>query len=89
MFTLDDFRTLLAARPFVPFRLHLSDGGPIDVRTPEVVLVGRQYAVVGRLDPAATDTLIDSWTTVFYMQVTRAEQLSPSQPPFAPAPSQV
>ena len=55
MFTLDDMRRLLSARPFVPFRLWMSDGGRVDVRTPEVVLPGRRFAIVGLLDPDAAD----------------------------------
>jgi hypothetical protein len=33
MFTADDLRALLHARPFVPFRLLLGDGGAVDVRS--------------------------------------------------------
>jgi hypothetical protein len=86
MFTHDNLRTLRNARPFVPFRLVQSDGGAVDVRSPEVVLVGRHFAVVGLLDLDATDTLIDRWVTIWYMHVTRAEQLSPGQPPFTAPP---
>jgi len=86
MFGAADLTSLLDARPFVPFRLVLSDGGMVEVRTPEVVGVGRRFALVGLLDPDATDTLFDRWTTVWYMHVTRAEQLIAGSPPFAPPP---
>jgi hypothetical protein len=84
MFTANDLRALLNARPFVPFRLVLSDGGAVDVRSQEVVTVGRHCALVGLLDPNAKDTLFDRWAVVWYVHVTRAEQLSPGQPPLAP-----
>ncbi len=84
MFTADDMRSLLNATPFVPFRLLLSDGNSVLVRSREVVLPGRRFAVIGLLDPDATDTLIDRWTVVWYMHVTRAEMLGAGQPPFTP-----
>ncbi len=84
MFTLDSFRTLLNRRPFIPFRLHLSDGGAVEVRTREQVFLLRHYAVIGLLDPQATDEVYDRYTTIWYMHVTRAEMLGPGAPPFAP-----
>lgn len=75
MFTLDDMRNLLNARPFVPFRLHFSEGQPIDVRSNEVVLVGRRFAVIGVLDADATDTLFDRWAVAWYTYITRVEML--------------
>ncbi len=86
MFTANDLLGLLTARPFVPFRLVLSDGGSVDVRSPEVVTAGRWFAVVGLLDAGATDTFFDRFTVVWYMHVTRAEWLSPGSPPFAAPP---
>ena len=82
MFNADNLLTLLRARPFVPFRLVLSDGGTVEVKTSEVVLPARHLMVVGLLDPTTNDTLIDRWMTVWYMHVTRVEQLAPAAPPF-------
>jgi hypothetical protein len=84
MFTLDDLRTLLNARPFVPFRLHLSEGAVVNVRSKEVVLPGRRFAVIGLLDPDATDTAFDRWTMVWYMHVTQVEMLGAGSSPFSP-----
>ncbi len=86
MFTHDDLRALLNARPFAPFRLHLSDGDHVDVRHREVVNAGRRFAVVGLLDPGATDTLFDRFAVVWYVHVTRAEMLDAGPPPFGPPP---
>lgn len=83
MFALNDMRSLLATRPFAPFRLWLSDGGHIDVRSPEVVFPGRRYAIIGLLDPEAADAAFDRHATVWYLHVTRHEALSPGESPFA------
>jgi len=84
MFTGNDLRALVKAQPFVPFRLVLSDGGAVDVRSPEVVFVGRHLAIIGLLDPEASDTFFDRFTIVSYLHVSRVEQLSPGVPPFTP-----
>jgi hypothetical protein len=82
MFTLDHLRALLQDRPFVPFRLLRSDGGSIEVRTPEVVFPGRQMAVIGLLDPQSTDTAWDRFVILWYMHVTSVEMLGSGTPLF-------
>jgi hypothetical protein len=82
MFTAADMRSLLNVAPFVPFRLLLSNGSSVQVRSPEVVMPGRRFALIGLLDPDATDTLFDRWTVVWYFHVTRAEMLDAGAPPF-------
>jgi hypothetical protein len=86
MFTLADMHALLSVRPFVPFRLWLSDGGQVDVRSPELVMAGNRFALIGLLDPAAQDTSFDRYMTVWYMHVTRREMLSAGAPPLTPPP---
>ena len=86
MFNLGAMRALLNAQPFVAFRLWLSDGGYVDVRSREVVLAGRQFALVALLDPDAMDTAFDRYTTVWYMHVTRHEMLGLGAPPFTSPP---
>ena len=70
------------ARPFTAFRLHMSDGGHVDVISPEsvAVAVGRRTAVICFLEED------DRWQMVYYMHVTRAELLKPSGPPFSGSP---
>jgi hypothetical protein len=84
MLTLDDLRFLLNTRPFVPFRLWLSDGGSVEVRSQEQVLPLRRFALVGLLDPETTDSAFDRYMTVWYLHVTRHEMLNPGAPPFSP-----
>ena len=76
MFTADDLLALRKARPFVPFRFVLSDGGTVKVDGPEFVLPGRRFAVVGLHDSRISGALIDGWTTVWYTYVSRVEPLS-------------
>ncbi len=42
----EDLRDLLRARPFQPFRLHLTDGSHYDVMHPELVIPFKQVALV-------------------------------------------
>jgi len=87
MFTFDDMRGLLNAQPFIPFRLHLSDGGAVEVRHREFVNAGRRYAVVGLPDPADPDAPFDRHLVVWYMHLTRVEMLTPGAPPFGSPPA--
>jgi hypothetical protein len=43
----DSVLQLRRARPFVPFRLHLTDGQSFDVRYPDMILVGYRSLTVG------------------------------------------
>jgi hypothetical protein len=88
MFTYGDMRALLQAKPFVPFRLWLSDGGFVDVRSSEVVIAGKRFALVGLLDASAADTAFDRYAMVWYLHVTRHEMLTPGSPSFSTPPGQ-
>ena len=88
MFTANNLLSLLNARPFAPFRFHLSDGGTVVVPSREMVLPGRTFAVVGIPDPRRSETLADLWTTVWFMHVTRVEMLTPGNPPFTAPPTE-
>ncbi|HEY7327020.1 MAG TPA: hypothetical protein VH592_05245 [Gemmataceae bacterium] len=82
MFTQRDLRTRLNARPFTPFRLWLSDGGHVDIRSPEVASPGRNYAIVWFFDPNKPDEGFDHHGTIWYMHVTRHEALKQGDSPF-------
>jgi hypothetical protein len=87
MFTANAMLALLDARPFVPFRLLLSDGGTVDVPSPEMVLPGRNFAVIGILEPERSQRLAQRWTTIWYLHVARTEMLNPGAPPFTAPPA--
>ena len=82
MFTMNDMQTLLRAKPFAPFRLWLSDGGHVTVRSPEQMFLLRRYAIVGLLDPNAIEESFDRHMVVWYMHITRCEELAPGASPF-------
>jgi len=84
MFTMADFESLVRARPFVPFRLYLSDGGAVEVRSAEQCLPFRRFAVIALLDPNSRDAGFDRYMVAWYMHLTRAEHLRPGGPPMEP-----
>lgn len=84
MFTQNNLRALLNAQPFIPFRIHLSNGSSVEVRSREQVLALRQLAIVALLDPNAPDVTEDRWLNVWYMHVTSIEMLTPGAPALAP-----
>jgi hypothetical protein len=84
MFTLDNLRALLNAQPFIPFRLHLSNGSSVEVRSREQVLGLRHLAVIALLDPQATDMVWDRYMNVWYMHVTSVEMLGMGPPALTP-----
>jgi hypothetical protein len=75
----DELRSLIRARPFVPFRLHLTDGRSFDVRHPDNLLVTARVAVVGVYNG---DTAFpDRSETVALIHVVSTEPIAPSAPP--------
>jgi hypothetical protein len=86
MFTLQDLQNLLSTPPFVPFRLHLSDGAPIDVPHPELALPLRRYAIIALPDRDSPQGGYDKHTLVWYFHVSKVEMLAAGPPPLAPPP---
>jgi hypothetical protein len=82
MFTLNDMRAFLRARPFMPFCLWLS-GGHVNVRSPEQVLPGRQYAIIGLIDPNTLEESFDQHMVVWYMHVTRFQAVTRGASPMS------
>jgi hypothetical protein len=80
MFNLDNLRTLLNAQPFIPLRLHLSNGSFVEVRSREQVLPARLYALVALLDPQAADSFYDRHVYVWHVHVTSVEMLGAGPP---------
>ena len=61
-------------RPFMPFRLHVSDGSSHDVRHPDSVLVSRRATVLGVPDDPTRPA--ERLVTVALVHVTRLEELA-------------
>jgi hypothetical protein len=74
--TMQETRALLDAKPFVPFRIHMTDGKSFEVQHPEFVWVFRN-----RLDIAiladATKGIVDHVERCFFLHVVRVEELQP------------
>lgn len=50
----EELMKLLRRRPFIPLRLHMTDGQTYDIRHPDLVMVSRSYATIGTTpDPAS------------------------------------
>jgi hypothetical protein len=45
--TSEDLIELLAERPFIPLRIHLSNGRTHEIRHPEMAIVGAEVVAVG------------------------------------------
>jgi hypothetical protein len=68
----EELRNLLMQQPFVPFRVHLSDGRLFDVRHREMVWVGRHVAVVGIFSP---DGYLDRHETIALVHIVSLEPI--------------
>ena len=65
---------LLLRKPFVPFRIHMSDGTVYEIKHPDLVLVGLASATVGF--PAASDPrLYDRSEIIALRHIVRLEPL--------------
>jgi len=69
---LDDFRQLVHAQPFKPFRLHLADGKSLRVPHPDFMLVARDTIVIASELPGCVPGDIN---LVPYEHVARVEML--------------
>jgi len=72
----DDIIGLLRARPFEPFRLHLSDGSHFDVGHPELAIVGRNRVVVGLPGKRGPKGPVERFVNGSLMHITRTEVLN-------------
>jgi hypothetical protein len=51
----NDIDTQLKQRPFVPFRIHLSEGCHYDIRHPEMLLISRTVLAIAVYDDPSAD----------------------------------
>ncbi len=69
----EDLLELIRKRPFLPFRVHVSDGQTCDIRHPDQMIVLRSRAVVG----AGNDNgFPDRLQHIALVHVVRLEELS-------------
>jgi hypothetical protein len=67
-----DFRALLHARPFVPFRVITSDGTSYEVRHPDLCMVGIPSVLIG-YPSQQYPFAFDRWDIVSMRHVVRLE----------------
>lgn len=81
MFTLENVLSRLKGRPFVPTRLVTSTGQQHDVYHPDMVLVARNYLVVGT--PASNNpSVVDQVAHIAMIHLTEMRDLAA---PIAPS----
>jgi hypothetical protein len=69
-----DLLRMLRAQPFVPFRMHISEGVVYDIRHPEMVIVMAAAAIVAFPDPA-NEEMASSWELVDLRHIIRLEPI--------------
>ena len=70
----EDLKVRINQRPFVPFRVIVTEGGSYDVRHPELFMLGKRHAVIG-IAGNPQDTTFDTSVVVDLLHVVRLEML--------------
>lgn len=74
MFSIRDIRTRLRQQPFIPVRIVTTTGQTYDVRHPEMVLLGRNFLMIG--SPTKKDPFVaEDITRVALFHVTELRDL--------------
>ncbi len=73
----EDLRDILRTRPFIPFRLYLTDGSSYDVRHPEMLIVFRRIAVLALGEPA--EGVYERPVTISLVHIVRVEPVETAQ----------
>jgi hypothetical protein len=69
----EDVREFLQHRPFVPFRITLTDSREYEVRHPEMAMVGRSAVVIGLPAPSDAGAIYDRFVWVSLMHIMQME----------------
>ena len=69
----------LSRRPFIPFRLHVTDGTIYDIKHPELLMVSPGSAIVGLPSAAYPLPLVERYEIVDLLHVVRLEPLDTSK----------
>ncbi len=75
----EEFSRLVRRRPFVPFRIHLTDGKTYDITHPELVMVLRSRIDIGVAPDPATGVL-ERVEFCSLLHVVRVEDLPAASP---------
>ncbi len=70
----------LRTRPFVPFRITLTQGSTYEIRHPELCMAGRRSAIIGIAAPNDPDRLFERSVTVDLLHVVKLEAIETAAP---------
>jgi hypothetical protein len=73
----EELTQLLRAQPFVPLRIHLTDGQTYDIRHPDLVLVLRQRVDIG-VQPDPATGVLERVEHCSLLHIVRVEELPPA-----------
>jgi hypothetical protein len=79
----DELVGALRRRPFVPFRITLTEGSTYEVRHPELCVAGRRSAFIGFAAPDDPDHLFERSVTVDLLHIVKLEPLDTAASPQA------
>ena len=68
----------LRASPFVPFRVHMSDGKHLDVNHPEMAMLTRMALLIARPVADPTEDIPARYDSISPLHVVRLEPLVPA-----------
>jgi len=70
----------LQQEPFVPFRLHVSDGTAYVIKHPDLILVAAGYTIIGVPPPVPQPAMIERHEVVAMSHITRLEPIVVATP---------
>ena len=78
---LDDLLEALRRRPFVPFRLTLTEGSTYEVRHPELCVPARRSMFIGIPAPGDRERVYDRYVIADLLHVVKLEPLEAAPSP--------
>lgn len=75
----EELTELFRTKPFVPLRIHMTDGQTYDIRHPDLVLVLRQRVDIG-LQPDPATGVLERVAHCSLLHIVRVEELPPARP---------
>jgi hypothetical protein len=70
----EELRSLLQRRPFMPFRIHVSDEASYEVRKPDMVSIGRTILFLGLVRDVQSE-FFDEPVLIALRHITRIEPI--------------
>jgi hypothetical protein len=77
----EELATNLRRKPFVPFRITLTQGSTYEIRHAELCMAGRRSAIIGLAPTEDPDLLFDRSITVDLLHIVKLEPLEPGARP--------